>query len=100
MSISGVRSLEGVAAMTTTQPRTIEDEFVVRYPRSRELYERQKSQTPGGFTHYARGLWPFPLFIERNVGAHKWDVDGNEYIDYWLGHGAMLLGHAHPTVIE
>ena len=34
------------------------------------------------------------------MGSHKWDVDGHELIDYWSGHGAILLGHSHPAVVE
>ena len=79
---------------------TIEETFVQRYPRSRALWERQAQLTPGGITHTGRALAPFPLFIRANRGSHKWDVDGFEYVDYWLGHGAMLLGHAHPAVVE
>jgi glutamate-1-semialdehyde 2,1-aminomutase len=86
--------------MTATYTRTIEEEFISANPRSRELFAKQQQLTPGGFTHFARGLWPFPLFIERNSGSHKWDVDGHEYVDYWLGHGAMLLGHSHPAVVQ
>ncbi len=83
-----------------TAARTIEEEYIARNPKSAELYAKQRDVTPGGFTHVARLLWPFPLFVDRNVGSHKWDVDGHEYVDYWLGHGAMLLGHAHPQVVE
>ena len=41
-----------------------------------------------------------PVYIERAQGARKWDVDGNEYVDYFGGHGALLLGHNHPVVLE
>jgi glutamate-1-semialdehyde 2,1-aminomutase len=41
---------------------------------------------------------PFPIAVARASGARKWDVDGNEYIDYHLGSAALLLGHAHPEV--
>ena len=67
-------------------------------PRSREVYERQRSVVPLGVTHSTRLFAPFPLFIEACRGSHKWDVDGHEYLDYWLGHGSFLLGHAHPVV--
>jgi glutamate-1-semialdehyde 2,1-aminomutase len=43
---------------------------------------------------------PFPLFVGRAAGAHKWDVDGHELIDYQMGHGALLLGHNHPRVAQ
>src|SRR5690606_15383753 len=36
----------------------------------------------------------------RAQGSRKWDVDGNELIDYVMGHGALLLGHSHPAVVE
>jgi glutamate-1-semialdehyde 2,1-aminomutase len=79
---------------------TIEESYLERYPKSRACWERQARMVPGGITHTGRALAPFPLFIEKNQGARKWDVDGFEYVDYWLGHGAMLLGHAHPAVVE
>ncbi|MFN8232221.1 MAG: aspartate aminotransferase family protein [Actinomycetota bacterium] len=67
--------------------------------RSQALSERAKKVLPSGVTHDMRFLRPFPIYVERSQGAHKWDVDGNEYIDYWMGHGALLLGHRHPDVI-
>jgi glutamate-1-semialdehyde 2,1-aminomutase len=38
--------------------------------------------------------------VDRAKGSHKWDVDGNEYIDYWMGHGSLFLGHCHPAVVK
>jgi glutamate-1-semialdehyde 2,1-aminomutase len=78
----------------------IDQTFVARFPNSKSLFERQVQLTPGGSTHFGRALAPFPLFVDRNCGSHKWDADGYEYVDYWLGHGSMLLGHAHPEVVE
>jgi glutamate-1-semialdehyde 2,1-aminomutase len=43
-------------------------------------------------------MQPFPLYVERADGPHKWDVDGRRYVDYWMGHGALLLGHNPPAV--
>jgi glutamate-1-semialdehyde 2,1-aminomutase len=79
---------------------SVDEEYARVNPRSGELFAEQGEVVPGGYTHRARVLLPFPLFIDRNVGAYKWDVDNHRYIDYWLGHGAMLLGHAHPAVVE
>ncbi len=45
-----------------------------------------------------RYLEPYPLFVSHAKGPRKWDVDGNEYVDYFGGHGALLLGHCHPEV--
>jgi glutamate-1-semialdehyde 2,1-aminomutase len=41
---------------------------------------------------------PFPIYVTHAQGSRKWDVDGNEYVDYWSGHGALLLGHNYPAV--
>jgi glutamate-1-semialdehyde 2,1-aminomutase len=79
---------------------TIDREYAARNPKSRALFERQRTLTPGGYTHMSRQLAPFPLFIDENRGDRKRDVDGHEYVDYWLGHGSMLLGHAHPAVVD
>jgi glutamate-1-semialdehyde 2,1-aminomutase len=54
---------------------------------------------PSGVTHDGRYVRPFPLYVDRAQGAYKWDVDGNRLIDYVTGHGALLLGHAHPSVV-
>jgi glutamate-1-semialdehyde 2,1-aminomutase len=64
------------------------------------LYERAAKVLPSGITHDARYLDPYSIHVSRAVGPRKWDVDGNEYVDYFGGHGAMLLGHSHPAVIE
>ena len=46
------------------------------------------------------GNFGAPVFIARGKGSRVWDIDGREYIDYLIGSGPMLLGHAHPEVIE
>lgn len=79
---------------------TIAREYAEKYPESRRLHQEAQALLPGGVTHMARTFDPFPIYVDRCVGAYKWDVDGHQYIDYWMGHGAMLLGHAHPAVVE
>lgn len=79
---------------------TIAQEYAATYPESRRLHQEAQALLPGGITHMARTFEPFPLYVERCEGAYKWDVDGNRYLDYWMGHGAMLLGHAHPAIVE
>ena len=49
-------------------------------------------------THDTRYLTPFPLYMTHGSGPLKWDVDGNEYVDYVSGHGALILGHSHPEI--
>jgi glutamate-1-semialdehyde 2,1-aminomutase len=55
---------------------------------------------PSGITHDSRYLEPYGLYIDRAKGPRKWDVDGNAYVDYFGGHGALLLGHCHPKVVQ
>jgi glutamate-1-semialdehyde 2,1-aminomutase len=72
--------------------------FVARTPGSAAAYAKAREIFPGGVTHDTRYVRPHPLTIARAAGARKWDVDGNEYVDYFGGHGALILGHAHPEV--
>ncbi|MBI2217946.1 MAG: aspartate aminotransferase family protein [Candidatus Rokubacteria bacterium] len=75
------------------------DRFRQRHPKSAALAERARKSIPGGITHDIRYLLPFPLYVTHASGSRKWDVDGHEYTDYWMGHGALFLGHAHPAVV-
>lgn len=79
---------------------TILDEYQRSHPRSAELHRRALEVFPDGVTHDTRRFTPFPLYVERSSGSHKWDVDGNELIDYVSGHGSLLLGHGRPEVVE
>jgi glutamate-1-semialdehyde 2,1-aminomutase len=63
-----------------------------------DLAGRAARVLPGGSTHAARTYSP-PLYVTRSEGSHKWLVDGRMLIDYTMGHGALLLGHAHPAVV-
>jgi glutamate-1-semialdehyde 2,1-aminomutase len=85
--------------MAISAPTTIDDAFRKRFPRSAELFERSKQAIAGGITHDSRNFTPFPIYIERAEGSRKWDVDGNELLDHWMGHGSLLLGHNHPQVM-
>jgi glutamate-1-semialdehyde 2,1-aminomutase len=69
-----------------------------RTPRSAALAAEAATLLPNGITHDARYLDPYSVFIARAAGPHKWDVDGNRYIDFFGGHGALILGHCHPKV--
>jgi len=85
-----------------SQTRTnskIEAEYRGRTRRSAELYEQACKVIPAGLTHDSRTLLPYPIYAARASGPRKWDVDGNEYVDFFGGHGALLLGHGHPAVV-
>ena len=77
-----------------------EERYIARFPKSKTLYDKATGIFPRGVTHDGWFMVPFPLYIASAKGSHEWDVDGYEYIDYFGGHGALLLGHAHPSLIE
>jgi len=79
---------------------SILDTYRAKHPTSARLAERARRAIPGGVTHDIRHLQPFAIYVDRAGGTRKWDVDGNEYIDYWMGHGALFLGHCHPAVVR
>lgn len=78
---------------------TLDQEYVRRFPTSERLYAEARQIIPAGINHDQRRLEPFPVYVARAQGSHKWDVDGHELIDMWMGHGALLLGHNHPAVV-
>ena len=71
-----------------------------RFPKSKALFDQASGKLSRGVTHDAWFMRPFPLYIDHSQGSHKWDADGYEYVDYIGGHGALLLGHGHPSLVE
>ncbi len=70
---------------------------------SQELFEQAKRYFPGGVNSPVRAFKSVggtPLFIDKGMGSKIYDVDGNEYIDYCCSWGPLILGHAHPIVLE
>jgi glutamate-1-semialdehyde 2,1-aminomutase len=86
--------------MVATQQMTIEQEYVAKRPRSAQIAEQARTVLVNGVTHECRYVHPFQPYAVRAQGARKWDVDGNEYIDYLGGHGSLLLGHGRPEVVK
>ncbi|MFB6304564.1 MAG: aspartate aminotransferase family protein [Haloferacaceae archaeon] len=66
---------------------------------SRERHRTATGIFPGGVSHNIRYFEPHPLYVDRAEGALIRDVDGNEYVDFWMNHMASVLGHAHPDVV-
>jgi glutamate-1-semialdehyde 2,1-aminomutase len=69
-------------------------------PGSAARAQQAQEMFPSGITHDGRYIEPYGLYITRAEGPRKWDVDGRCYVDYFGGHGAMLLGHCNPKVME
>jgi glutamate-1-semialdehyde 2,1-aminomutase len=68
--------------------------------KSREYLERAKRSLAGGVSSPFRAKAPVPLFFRNGYGSRLEDVDGNEYIDYVLAWGPMILGYRHPAIVE
>lgn len=77
-------------------------EEAYRRPRQQSalLYERARRVIPGGVSHTVRYYPPYPAFMERAQGGRIWDVDGNSYLDLWMGHYTHILGHAPDCILE
>jgi glutamate-1-semialdehyde 2,1-aminomutase len=67
---------------------------------SERLFEKAKRLIPGGVNSPVRAFKPYPFFTKSAKGSHLTDVDGKEYIDYCLGYGPLILGHAAKQIVE
>ncbi|MGB0013700.1 MAG: aspartate aminotransferase family protein [Candidatus Sulfotelmatobacter sp.] len=79
--------------MKPTQTRT----------RSQEWFARAQQSLVEGVNSPSRGAavyTPGPIMLERGQGSRVWDIDGNEYIDFMMSFGALIHGHAHPTLVK
>ena len=74
--------------------------LLARTPRSAELFQRASRTLPFGVVSSFQKMQPYPVYVSRGKGSHIWDHDGTEYLDFHCGFGAMVVGHAHPRVVE
>ena len=74
--------------------------MIDNWTKSREYLERAKRSLAGGVSSPFRAKAPVPLYFRNGCGARLEDVDGNEYIDYVLAWGPMILGYRHPAIVE
>jgi glutamate-1-semialdehyde 2,1-aminomutase len=78
--------------------RRILARYRARSPKSAKMYSEALKVTPGGVMAGIKFFEPYPLFMRGASGSKVWDVDGNEYIDYLMSYGAIVLGHGHEAV--
>src|SRR5258708_19109683 len=70
---------------------------------SQQWFERAQQSLVEGVNSPSRGATVYtagPIMLERGRGSHVWDADGNEYVDFMMSFGALIQGHAHPTLIN
>jgi glutamate-1-semialdehyde 2,1-aminomutase len=77
-----------------------EERFRKARPRSLKLWTEAREVMPRGVPSSFQDAAPQPIFMERGKGSRIWDVDGNEYVDFHNGFGVMVVGHAHPKIVE
>ena len=78
----------------------IEQRYYDLHRGSAERHDNARGLFPNGVTHDARKLNPFQLYFTHAEGSAKYDVDGNKILDYFPGHGALILGHSHPDIVK
>lgn len=71
-----------------------------RTPKSRRLFDRARRVLPAGVSYFIRYMEPYPFYSARAHGSKLYDVDGNEYVDFWIGHYALILGHSPHRVMS
>ncbi len=74
--------------------------YASKTSKSKALYERAKNFLPAGVSYGIRYFEPYPFYTANARGSKLYDVDGNEYIDFWLGHTALILGHSPPAIVK
>ena len=77
---------------------SLEQRYNDKFSSSKEWFDRGRTLFAGGITHQTRFTSPFPPHFQRAEGAFKYDVDGNEIIDYVMGNGSLLMGHTPSEV--
>lgn len=85
---------------STLPNATLTAAYLAMTPGSAALAARARTLLPSGIAHDSRHFDPYPIYVKRAKGPLKWDVDGNTYVDYFGGHGSLLLGHNNPAVME
>jgi glutamate-1-semialdehyde 2,1-aminomutase len=76
------------------------EEYTSKTPKSKALYERAKKVLPAGVSYGIRYFKPYPFYTAKAEGSKLYDVDRNEYVDFWLGHTALILGHSPPAIVK
>ncbi|MFP3985468.1 MAG: aspartate aminotransferase family protein [Candidatus Bathyarchaeia archaeon] len=78
----------------------MEHEYASKTVRSKQLYEQAKQVLPTGVSYSIRYFAPYPFYVNWSKGSKIRDVDGNVYVDFWMGHYTHILGHSPLNIIE
>jgi glutamate-1-semialdehyde 2,1-aminomutase len=104
MSTTVASTKPGVSDELLARARQIGEQEMARLlertKASARLYERAVRLLPFGVVSSFQKMQPYPIYVTRGRGSHIWDQDGQEYLDFHCGFGAMVVGHAHPRIVE
>jgi glutamate-1-semialdehyde 2,1-aminomutase len=104
MSTTVASTKPGVSDELLARARQIGEQEMARLlertKASARLYERAVRLLPFGVVSSFQKMQPYPVYLTRGQGSHVWDQDGQEYLDFHCGFGAMVVGHAHPRIVE
>jgi len=79
---------------------TLAERYTAAFPTSRARFLEAQALFPCGVTHDTRMMEPFPIYVDRALGSKKYDLDGHELLDYFVGHGSHILGHSPAAVVR
>jgi len=95
------RTAQDVSKVRVTELIKREEErFRNARPRSHEMWNDAREVLPRGVPSSFQDAAPQPVFADHGKGSRIWDVDGNEYVDFHNGFGVMVVGHAHPKIVD
>jgi glutamate-1-semialdehyde 2,1-aminomutase len=78
----------------------VKTRYIRKTPTSAKLWKEASKVIPGGITANIKYFDPYPVFMRKAKGSKIYDVDDNEYVDYCLCLGPLVLGHGHPAVVD
>ena len=85
-----------VEELTRKETAALDD----KHAQSLAYREEAKRRLPGGVSSSWQSWPPHPIYIRRGQGSRVWDIDENQYVDFHNGYGVMVMGHAHPKIVE
>src|SRR3954451_8990363 len=71
-----------------------------KHAKSLSYRETAKAHLPGGVSSSGQSSPPHPIYVDRGEGSPVLASDGTEYVDFHNGYGVMVMGHAHPKIVE
>lgn len=86
--------------MAVKERLVLPEDYISKTPESHKLYEKAKKLLPAGVSYFIRYFEPYPFYTKEAKGSKIVDIDGNEYVDFWMGHFTLILGHSPPEVVK